>query len=198
MMKRRWLAVALVAVMILIGVRFAGEQAKLRVSDEGLEKQEGRALMERGVLQAKSVLPPGDEILRGYGKPDGTVQRDLRLMAEVLGNFALLMKGDEPLPLGANEELAMALQGKNRGNMKFLSEDSAVLNDLGQLVDRWGTALFFHARDRRRVDIRSAGPDGEMWTEDDVHRLHDGRFLRGERLNAPSLFEASDFAGESR
>lgn len=134
----------------------------------------------------------GDAILKGYGGNAGSVQRDLTAMAEVVGNFALLLKGDNPLPLGANEELAAALRGKNAAEMVFLSGDSAVLNGQGQLVDRWGTPLFFHARARDEVDIRSAGPDRAMWTGDDVHRLQDGRYLRGEALNAASLYEASE------
>ena len=134
--------------------------------------------------------PTGDAILQSYAKEGGTVQGDLGALAEVIGNFALLVKGSEPLPLGANEELAAALRGKNVAALEFVSPDSAALNDQGQLIDRWGTPLFFHAKARDRVDIRSAGPDAKMWTEDDVHRLHDGRYLRGEALNAPSLLGA--------
>jgi hypothetical protein len=37
-------------------------------------------------------------------------------------------------------------------------------------------------RDRDRIDIRSAGPDREMWTADDLHRRHEGEFFRGEML----------------
>ena len=136
--------------------------------------------------------PTGDAILHGYAGEGGTVQGDLGALAEVIGNFALLVKGADPLPLGANEELAAALRGKNAAALEFVSAGSAVLNARGQLIDRWGTPLFFHARARDRVDIRSAGPDGKMWTSDDIHRLHDGRYLRGEALNAPSLFDAGE------
>jgi hypothetical protein len=136
--------------------------------------------------------PTGDAILQSYAKEGGTVQADLGALAEVIGNFALLVKGREPLPLGANEELAAALRGKNVAELEFVSSGSAALNDQGQLIDRWGTPLFFHAKARDRVDIRSAGPDGKMWNEDDVHRLHDGRYLRGEALNTPSLLGAEE------
>jgi hypothetical protein len=49
--------------------------------------------------------------------------------------------------------------------------------------------LFFHVRDRSRIDLRSAGPDGEMWTTDDLHRRHDGEFFRGEMLPSDNLRE---------
>jgi hypothetical protein len=56
------------------------------------------------------------------------------------------------------------------------------LNARGQLVDRWGSPLFFHVRDVSRIDLRSAGPDREMWTADDLHRRHDGEFFHGDTL----------------
>jgi hypothetical protein len=41
------------------------------------------------------------------------------------------------------------------------------LNDKGELVDRWGTPYFFHQLSRDHMEIRSAGPDKVMWTQDD-------------------------------
>lgn len=145
-----------------------------------------------GPPQPPRQAPTGDAILRSYAGEGGSVQGDLGALAEVIGNFAMLVKGTDPLPLGANEELAAALRGKNAAALEFVSAGSAALNAQGQLVDRWGTPLFFHARARDRVDIRSAGPDGQMWTDDDIHRLHDGRYLRGAALNAPSLLDAGE------
>jgi len=191
-MTRRWLAGIVLVVIGAVLLRWGGKPAGM--VETGRE-QTATEMGSRPEPPAPELA--GDAILRHYGIPAGTVQQDLRLLAEVLGNFALLLKGPDPLPLGANEELAAALLGKNRAQLSFLSSESSALNAEGQLVDRWGTPLFFHARDRQRIDIRSAGPDGVMWTEDDVHRLHDGRFLRGEQLNAPSLFEASEMRGES-
>jgi hypothetical protein len=166
----------------------------------GSIKPRGENENENEVLLPPMAGPPvpprkvrtGDAILHDYAQEGGSVQGDLRALAEVIGNFALLVKGPDPLPLGANEELAAALLGKNKAELAFVSAGSAALNERGQLVDRWGTPLFFHARARDRVDIRSAGPDGKMWTEDDVHRIHDGQYLRGAALNAPSLFEAGN------
>jgi hypothetical protein len=42
------------------------------------------------------------------------------------------------------------------------------INPDGELCDRWGTPYFFHSESRRRTTIRSAGPDRQMWTADDV------------------------------
>lgn len=181
----KWLMV--VGMLVVVRVWMVSEGGK------GEGEKRSSEVVSRPVVGAERVRP-GDAILKGYGKAEGTVQADLTAMAEVLGNFALLVKGNDPLPLGANEELVAALRGKNAVGLEFVSGESAALNEKGQLVDRWGTPLFFHARARDEVDIRSAGPDREMWTGDDVHRLHDGRYLRGEALNEGSLYEASEGA----
>lgn len=114
---------------------------------------------------------------------------DLTWMHRALENFATLVKGDNPIPLGANEEIAAALMGKNKVKLEFLRPPSQALNAANQLVDRWGSPLYFHAVARDRLDIRSAGPDRVLWTQDDIHRKADGSFLRGNELTAPSLFE---------
>lgn len=135
--------------------------------------------------------PVGEGILQGYAAASGSVQQDLTLVSHVLENFALLLKGDDPLPLGANEEIAAALRGRNRARLRFVADTNAVFNAHGQLVDRWGTPLYFHAISRDRLEIRSAGPDKTMWTPDDVQRQSDGTFLSVEGLRAPSLLEES-------
>lgn len=132
----------------------------------------------------------GERILGRYADPARRPEDDLTDLAHALGNFALLVKGDNPLPLGANEDIANALRGKNRARLHFLPDTHRAFNALGQLVDRWGTPLYFHAASRDRLDVRSAGPDKIMWTKDDLHRTHDGRFLKGDDLAAPSLFDA--------
>lgn len=188
----------LVTAVVLVLVGWVGWQWRGETDPQEATPIAPKDAMPQSRPKPPETVKPGDAILNGYAAAAGTVEQDLRMMAAVLSNFALLLKGDDPLPLGANEELAAALLGKNRAQLGFLMADSSALNGAGQLVDRWGSPLFFHARDRQRIDIRSAGPDRQMWTADDVHRLHDGRFLRGEELNAPSLFEASELPGSGR
>jgi len=36
------------------------------------------------------------------------------------------------------------------------------------LIDRWGTPYFFHVLSNTGMEIRSAGQDGEFYTEDDA------------------------------
>jgi hypothetical protein len=138
------------------------------------------------VRRSGGLSLPGAEILKNYATPSTRPEDDLQAMAHVFSNLRLLVKGDAPFRMGANEEFAAALMGRNAAKEVFLMAPHACLNAKGQLVDRWGSTLFFHVRDRDRIDIRSAGPDREMWTADDLQRQHEGEFFRGEDLPEPS------------
>jgi hypothetical protein len=130
----------------------------------------------------------GEILLEGYADPAQPPQRDLILMSRLIDNFQLLVKNAAERPLSANEEWAAALRGVNPARERFLPDDHVALNEQGQVVDRWGTPLFFHAVGDQRFEIRSAGPDREMWSDDDIHLSDDGSFRRGEELQEASLF----------
>ena len=159
--------------------------------------QKGRQAVSRAIVEAgmkrqqqaaeKMARLPGDAILQNYALPHTRPQEDLDSLSHTFSNLFLLIKGDAPFHLGANEEFAAALRGKNRTQLPFVSAGHPAFNSLGQLVDRWGSPLHFHVESHDRIEIRSAGPDRQMWTEDDLHRRHDGTYLKGESLNPPSL-----------
>jgi hypothetical protein len=136
----------------------------------------------------KQVLP-GETILRGYADTNLPPQNDLVLMSRLMDNTLLLLKSAANRPLSANEDWAALLRGQNAAHERFLPDQHAAFNRQGQLIDRWGTPLFFHALGNGRYELRSAGPDGKLWTDDDLHRNPDGSFRRGEELNPTSLMK---------
>ena len=69
-------------------------------------------------------------------------------------------------PVGTNSEITKALLGANSRKAKFVEAETK-LNAAHQLLDRWNHPYFFHQLSRTRMEIRSAGPDGVMWTSDD-------------------------------
>jgi hypothetical protein len=72
-------------------------------------------------------------------------------------------------PVGTNEEITRALNGGNPKDVKFISEEAGLrINGNGELVDWWGTPVFFHQLSGTEMEIRSAGPDKKMWTSDDL------------------------------
>ncbi|CAA6676702.1 MULTISPECIES: hypothetical protein [unclassified Lentimonas] len=71
-------------------------------------------------------------------------------------------------PVGVeNFEITEQLLGKNPKKIIFIAPDSPALRG-NELIDQWGTPYFFHALSGQEMDIRSAGPDHELWTADDV------------------------------
>ncbi|MBV8820346.1 MAG: type II secretion system protein GspG [Acidobacteriaceae bacterium] len=71
-------------------------------------------------------------------------------------------------PVGTNAEIMRALMGSNPKQLNVGAAASEHLNEKGELVDRWGTPYFFHQLAKDQMEVRSAGPDRVMWTEDDV------------------------------
>lgn len=120
----------------------------------------------------------GETILRGYADANFPPENDLTLMSHLMENSLLLLKSAANRPLSANEDWADLFRGKNGAQEEFLPAQHPALNSKGQLIDRWQTPLFFHALGGGRYEIRSAGPDREMWTADDLQRNANGTFLR--------------------
>jgi hypothetical protein len=70
-------------------------------------------------------------------------------------------------PIGSNAEITGALLGNNLKQIKLKLPEGSQLNGEGEMCDRWGTPYFFHQLSATEMEIRSAGPDREMWTGDD-------------------------------
>ena len=71
-------------------------------------------------------------------------------------------------PVGTNAEIMAAVMGGNRRQAKLGPPEGMQLNEKGELIDRWGTPYFFHQLSRDQMEIRSAGADKVMWTDDDA------------------------------
>ena len=100
--------------------------------------------------------------------PAQPVQADLRILRDLFFHYQIAVKDPSGNPIGTNEEIVRALQGRNRARLAFLSADHPALDGQGRLCDRWGTPYFFHARSGTRMEIRSAGPDRQLYTPDDA------------------------------
>ncbi len=73
-------------------------------------------------------------------------------------------------PVGTNAEIMKSLMGGNPRKIMIQpdGEDGTKLNGDGELIDRYGRPYFFHQISGQEMEIRSAGADGKMWTNDDV------------------------------
>ena len=73
-------------------------------------------------------------------------------------------------PVGTNAEIMRAVMGDNLKQVRIFPADGSSLNAAGELIDRWGTPYFFHQVSKTEMEIRSAGPDRKMWTNDDLQK----------------------------
>jgi hypothetical protein len=90
----------------------------------------------------------------------------LENMRTVIHQYASMFGGN---PVGNNQEITRALDGENPKQAHFVNPGAGmVINKNGELVDPWGTPLFFHALSGTVMEIRSAGPDRKMFTADDL------------------------------
>lgn len=112
--------------------------------------------------------PRYDAAFDQLNAPEQDIYADLRLLHGVFTRYQLFVKDPSGNPRGTHPEIVRALQGHNRARLVFLPVQHPALNPNGELCDRWGTPFFFHALARDRMEIRSAGPDRQMWTADDV------------------------------
>jgi hypothetical protein len=98
--------------------------------------------------------------------PDADIASDLRVLNDVFTSYRSATHGGNPV--GQNVDITAALTGRNSLGFAFIPPNQAAINSRGELCDRWGTPFFFHQESGTRMEIRSAGPDRKMWTDDDA------------------------------
>lgn len=100
--------------------------------------------------------------------PDQSIHDDLQIVADFVD---LLNRAGVSVSFGDNADITAALTGTQYAGQSghvFPRQHNALRG--GQLVDRWGTPFWFHANGPGRLEIRSAGPDRQLFTLDDVSR----------------------------
>jgi hypothetical protein len=117
-----------------------------------------------------AIAPPPAEVSRladPLNSPAGDIRADLRVVLDLVEGFRTNFPKDGN-PTGTNAEITAALAGRNKLRLALIPPNHPAINRDGELCDRWGTPFFFHSESATRMEVRSAGPDKKMWTEDDV------------------------------
>jgi hypothetical protein len=168
------LAIGLGGLLVLFGGKFLVLE---RLPATVFTPAEKREVIPRGIIVTESSpaipppvssIPTGERILADYANPATTPQRDLALMGQMISSFLTLFKRAADRPLSANEEWSAALRGQRADAEPWLREGHRSLDAQGRLIDRWQTPLHFHALGQKQWEIRSAGPDRQLWTSDDL------------------------------
>ena len=112
----------------------------------------------------REAAPEIVELTAGLNTKEGSIEQDLEILKDVLRLYARVGGGP---PTGLNEDIAAALTGQNERQAIVFPPNHAALRE-GALIDRWGTPFWFHPVSAALMEIRSAGPDRELFTSDDV------------------------------
>lgn len=113
---------------------------------------------------------PGDRFARPAipkgADPEVEIARnDLENVGLMLRDFRTV-QGENPT--GTNAEIMKAVMGGNKKGAQLGPPTGMALNGDGELVDQWGTAVFFHQLSGNEMEVRSAGPDRKLYTSDDI------------------------------
>lgn len=94
-----------------------------------------------------------------------TAKADLQLISEILSGYQSIYQEN---PVGENSEITAQLLGLNPKRVVFIDPTNSSVSTEGELLDRWGNPYFFHSLSSKQMDIQSSGPDGKLWTDDDI------------------------------
>jgi hypothetical protein len=117
--------------------------------------------------QGNSIDPEHQKLADELNSAQSNPQRDLEIVREFLSTYNKAYRSGNPV--GLNEDITAALTGTadpSRLGQLFPRNSPVIRN--GQLVDRWGTPFWFHPESGTKMEIRSAGPDKQLFTNDDV------------------------------
>jgi hypothetical protein len=99
---------------------------------------------------------------------------EVQRVRDAIGNLEFVFRDHAAAlggnPVGTNAEITAALRGDNAKQLKLEIPEGSTVNDRGELCDPWGTPWFFHQLSGTRMEIRSAGPDRVLHSDDDFVR----------------------------
>lgn len=112
-----------------------------------------------------SEVPP-NPMAAAIGSAKVPPEREIALVLEL---FQIYRREFGAFPAGeTNAHFMNALRGANPGKLPVFPLQHPRLDSVGNLTDPWGQPYHFHAVSRERMEIRSKGPDGEIFTADDL------------------------------
>lgn len=116
---------------------------------------------------APVVIDPAlSELADSLHHPESAPEEDLRIVEDFLQTYSKAKGGH---PIGENADITAALTGSQGHQGRVFPPAHRSIRD-GELIDRWGTPYWFHPNSGSQMEIRSAGPDRQLFTADDIVR----------------------------
>jgi len=115
---------------------------------------------------AAAVSQTGHPDAAAFGTPAIPHEREPELL---LGFLEFFRREFGAFPSGnENPHFLNALAGSNPSGLVIFPLDHPRVSPDGELLDAWGTPFHFHSISRDHLEVRSAGPDKALFTEDDL------------------------------
>jgi len=67
-----------------------------------------------------------------------------------------------------NSDIMNSLTGNNTGKLPIFPRNHPRIDSAGRLLDAWGNPFVFHPVSSQQLEVRSLGPDGEIFSDDDL------------------------------
>jgi len=112
------------------------------------------------------LRPPPNPVAAKLNDPNLTAEDDVANVHQLLEQMFGVWK-TQRRPMSLNAEFTRALTGDNPARLPFIASSNPAVVD-GELVDRFGEPYQFHIISLDRIEVRSAGPDQRLYTDDDA------------------------------
>jgi len=124
---------------------------------------------------AVAVLPPDPDGLQkvsphplavSFGARPDLAEKEPAMLLEILRFYRMEF---DTFPAGQeNRDIMNALTGNNPGKLPIFPRKHPRIDRSGNLLDAWGKPFVFHPVSSQYLEVRSHGPDGEIFTSDDI------------------------------
>jgi hypothetical protein len=161
---KKWATILLA--LAILGISYSVRQRKLGGGqrDQSRSFPQAEPAVASAPDTALTLMPTAAGAAR-LNSPETGAGEDVVIVGTLVHHYRRVF---EQNPVGLNHEIVRSLAGGNTKRAAFLSPEHPAISDRGELLDRWGTAFFFHQISGTEMEVISAGPDREMWTADDV------------------------------
>ena len=178
MKKRLWVGVAL-ALLAGVGFVFFRNKAPAPIGRDAAPVLEPRKVADsRPAARAPGQLAleapaaatlrqvPSHPLAVAFGKDIKDAASEPKLLLDL---FEVYRREFGSFPAGEdNPQMMHALMGANPGKLPIFPLKHPRLDSKGALLDAWGSSFQFHSIAQDLMEIRSVGPDREIFTNDDI------------------------------
>ncbi len=149
----------------------AQAQGKQEVSNEPAAGLEPKMTIPKGAGFTSEPSDPAEDfspLAPELNSSQFSPQHDVDVLHTLLRQYLRRLGHREGLPIGNDTDLAKVLGGQNPMKYATLPPSHPALASDGRLRDRWGSPYFVHPIAEQTFEIRSAGPDRQLFTSDDL------------------------------